>query len=425
MIPYSKLLSISWVISIWTSAVVFAEDQEPTAPPVPIRFSEHLIDDYYSYAYGLAVADLDGDGDLDLTSPDIRRESVSDMSWFENNGHGQFSRQVIPDNEPGWFERHAVGDIDQDGTPDVVVVDNQGGRILWLANPGGKLRGSWQRRLVTTNLPRAYDVALADLDNDGDLDIAASGYATAVFRWYENPGDGGWDKAWTSRQIDDNMPDARTIRVGDFNRDGRPDLLGSAARPPQDGPHRGPLVWYANSGDPTNPSWQRHEIENRPVYPIHGSPVDLDQDGDLDVLMAFGLTTLFADDLQTHEVAWYEQAQDPADPNGWVRHTIGKLPAAFEAVAADLDGDGDLDVAATAWQKGHGKVVWFENHGNPRGGWTQHLLKNNWDSANQLVIADLNGDGRLDIVAVADDGYQSNAITNELRWWRNEGNATR
>ena len=153
--------------------------------------------------------------------------------------------------------------------------------------------------------------------------------------------------------------------------------------------------------------------------------MDLDQDGDLDVLMAFGLTTLFADDLQTHEVAWYEQAQDPADPNGWVRHTIGKLPAAFEAVAADLDGDGDLDVAATAWQKGHGKVVWFENHGNPRGKWTQHLLKNNWDSANQLVVADLNGDGRLDIVAVADDGYQSNAITNELRWWRNEGNTTR
>ncbi len=425
MIPYLKILSISWIISIWTAAVVFAEHEGPAASPGPIRFTEQLIDDDYSYTYGLAVADLDGDGDLDLTSPDIRRESVSDMHWFENDGHGQFVKHVIGDNEPGWFERHAVGDIDQDGTPDVVVVDNQDGRILWFANPGSKSRQRWHRRLVTTDLPRAYDVALADLDGDGDLDVAASGYDTAVFRWYKNPGDGGWDKAWTSRQIDDKMPNARTIRIGDFNHDGRPDLLASAARPPQDGTHRGPLVWYENSGETANPSWQRHVIETRPVHPIHGSPVDLDQDGDLDVVMAFGLTQLFAADLQKHDVAWYEQVGDPANPSGWVRHTIGKLPAAFEAFAADLDGDGDLDVAATAWQKGHGAVVWFENHGNPRGKWTQHLLRDNWDSANQLVVADLNGDGRLDIVAAADDGYQSNAITNELRWWRNEGKATR
>jgi hypothetical protein len=40
-------------------------------------------------------------------------------------------------------------------------------------------------------------------------------------------------------------------------------------------------------------------------------------------------------------------------------------------------------------------------------------------------VADLNGDGRLDIVAAADDGYQSDAITNEVRWWRNDGQATR
>ena len=86
----------------------------------------------------------------------------------------------------------------------------------------------------------------------------------------------------------------------------------------------------------------------RPVHPIHDSPIDLDQDSDLDVLMAFGLTMMFAADLQKHDVAWYEQVGDPADPNGWVRHTIGKLPAALEAVAAELGEDRDLNVAATA-----------------------------------------------------------------------------
>ncbi|MFT5471490.1 MAG: hypothetical protein ACI8UO_006624, partial [Verrucomicrobiales bacterium] len=47
--------------------------------------------------------------------------------------------------------------------------------------------------------------------------------------------------------------------------------------------------------------------------------------------------------------------------------------------------------------------------------WTQHRLKHNWRSANQVIIADMNSDGRLDIVAGAEHG------SNEVRWWRNEG----
>ena len=75
---------------------------------------------------------------------------------------------------------------------------------------------------------------------------------------------------------------------------------------------------------------------------------------------------------------------------------------------------GDSDVAATS-RRNPGRVVWFENPGNAAEKWTQHLLKNNWRSANQVIIADLNGDGKLDIAACAEHGSY------ELRWWRNEG----
>jgi hypothetical protein len=85
---------------------------------------------------------------------------------------------------------------------------------------------------------------------------------------------------------------------------------------------------------------------------------------------------------------------------------------AFEAVAADLDGDGDVDVAATSWRN-PGRVAWFENQGDQV--WKKHMLKNNWRSANQVIIADLNGDGRPDFVACAEHGSY------ELRWWKNEG----
>jgi hypothetical protein len=61
-------------------------------------------------------------------------------------------------------------------------------------------------------------------------------------------------------------------------------------------------------------------------------------------------------------------------------------------------------------------VVWFENPGDPRKApWTMHLLKENWTNANQVIAADLNGEGRIDVAAVAERG------ANEFRWWRNEG----
>ena len=99
--------------------------------------------------------------------------------------------------------------------------------------------------------------------------------------------------------------------------------------------------------------------------------------------------------------------------------SIGELPCAFEAVAADLDGDGDLDVVATAWAKGD-RVVWFENPGDPRGQWTMHVLKENWYAANQVIVADLDGDKRPDIAATADDGSRRVAGPRAARW-RNEG----
>src|SRR3990172_3025786 len=85
--------------------------QEPNPSASPPRFSEHLIADKYGYAFGLAAADLDGDGDLDLTSCDTRGNA---LYWFENDGKGIFQRHFIQQDEPGWFERHAIGDINGD-----------------------------------------------------------------------------------------------------------------------------------------------------------------------------------------------------------------------------------------------------------------------------------------------------------------------
>jgi hypothetical protein len=124
---------------------------------------------------------------------------VSTLYLFRNNGKGKFQKQVIFAGEPGWFERHVIGDIDGDGTPDVAIVNNQKGNVVWFANPGNNGKLPWRRFLITNNCPKAYDVALADLDGDGDLDAATSGYRSHIVSWYENPGRKGLGREWPPR----------------------------------------------------------------------------------------------------------------------------------------------------------------------------------------------------------------------------------
>ena len=87
-------------------------------------------------------------------------------------------------------------------------------------------------------------------------------------------------------------------------------------------------------------------------------------------------------------------------------------------MAADLDGDGRLDVAATGWGKS-GRLAWLRNPGPNGGKWNLDLLKSPWPNAVQVITADLDGDKRPDVVAAAEDGVH------ELRWWRSPGGRQR
>ena len=64
---------------------------------------------------------------------------------------------------------------------------------------------------------------------------------------------------------------------------------------------------------------------------------------------------------------------------------------------------------------GTGRVAYFKHRGAPRGPWDLQFLKDGRTNANMVIAADINGNGPLDIVAAAERG------SNELRWWRNEG----
>lgn len=397
------------LLVIGLSLVVVAASQEKPAAP-PALFQEDLIRAKYGYAYGIAATDLDGDGDLDLVSSDTTDDKTPKkdngaLLWFENDGKGTFTEHVIAKNENGWFERLAIGDIDGDGHLDVAVVLNRAGSIIWFQNPGKPATLPWKRHAVVSGgLPGAYDVALGDFDGDGRLDAAASSWTRGNrFVWYRNPGKEGFEKEWPARVIEEKLSETRTVCVADFNGDGRPDVLGTASAAPL-------VVWYENVGERGElPTWKKHVVSTT-AAPIHGRPADIDADGDADVVMAHGMRDGLAPRAK-HQVVWYENVGKGTE---WKSHFVAALPDAFEAVAADFDGDGKLDIVATAWGPA-GRVVWFHNPGDPKKSWPMQLLKDKWPNANSVIVADLNGDKKLDIAATAERG------ANEFRWWKNLG----
>ena len=367
------------------------------------RFSEHLIHRGFAYAYAVSAADLTGDGSLDLVAVDTN----VGLYLFENDGKGHFTRHVIRRRVGEWLERHAIADIDGDGKPEIVSVDNTNGCLLYFKCTGDpRDSASWTHHYIAEGkLPGAYDLSVADLTGDGDLDVAASSWRIGTqFAWFENR-----SGSWVKHMIEDNIGETRAIHAVDIDGDGHPDLLGTSCTGNE-------VMWYSNSGDPTREPWKKHVIDRSPG-PMHGHAVDLDGDGDFDVVMALrGSDDPGARGL--NQIVWYENDGSPAS-GPWKKHVIADgFPAAFEAVAGDIDGDGQVEVVATAWGE-DGRLALFKHRGDPKGPWDMQLLKQGWPNATQVILADLTGDGRLDIVACAERG------SNELRWWRNEGPASR
>ena len=83
---------------------------------------------------------------------------------------------------------------------------------------------------------------------------------------------------------------------------------------------------------------------------------------------------------------------------------------AYYVYAADMDGDGDTDVVSAS--SAQGIVIWWENDNGSGLEWTEHLVAENLCNSKYIYVADINGDGYMDIVGTAYDD-------NSIYWWEN------
>jgi hypothetical protein len=311
-----------------------------------------------------------------------------------------------------------VVDLDRDGIKDLVVAnlgfafptDKRFGSVVWLR---GGADGSYRPFTLAGGLGRVADVQAADFDGDGDLDLIV-----AEFGWLES----GDILLVENRTTDAGKPefvpslvDARHgtihVPVADLNGDGRPDFVALISQE-----HERVVAFLNEGGGRFSP----REIYAAP-HPAFGSSgiqlVDLDRDGDLDVLMSNG------DSLDSHLLRPYHGVQwlENRGTYPFRSHPLTAFYGAQRAVAADVDGDGDLDVVAVSFLPGPyyeslsremdlDAVVLLEQVAPGR--FACHSLETVNCAHPSCDLGDFDADGKLDLV-VANSYIRGNSDASE------------
>jgi hypothetical protein len=191
-------------------------------------------------AVALAVADIDRDGYDDLAIG-TRGEGVGVYTANGGGLHGMWW------SDPGDAYAIAFGDSDGDDLPDVVT--GASGRAVSL----GVNRGDWFEYVWEGADPLgATSVAWADVDSDGDLDLAVGSDHGAGVIVYTNLGGGVLEPQWVS----DEVQAVRGLDWADYDGDGDPDLLaaGDGVRVYRNGGGSLSLAW-SDAGDYSDAAW--------------------------------------------------------------------------------------------------------------------------------------------------------------------------
>lgn len=363
------------------------------------------------------VVDLDGDGTLDVVAAN---GSIGGFGRIDqpvglhlNDGRGRFAaRELTP---AGNGMNLSLGDYDRDGDPDLLVVNLSSPRNHLFRNEGGG-RFVLDRDFPGGGRGGTYDGGFVDVDADGDLDVfllqigdPSDNATSGPERLLLNDGQGRFREE--SRGIPFDLRDVHDhdFAHGDLNGDGLPDLVIAVDNLSQGfSTARNRLLLNRGGG--------RFEEADSPFnqYPgdwLDVEILDLDGDGNLDVLLP-----------QDYLEGFSRRGTPPlavflGDGRGGFREANGRIRGmapvpAFDVVPADLDGDGDVDLAVAVYGilYGDGSVEPFQNVLLLNDG--AAIFHEATSAFAELVLAptadfgpgDFDGDGDLDLVECAGAG---------------------
>lgn len=347
-------------IFVATSAGTFAEDSEPNAGSNP---------------KGITAADLDNDGDLDLIV--TNKVGLGSIRPFLNNGSGAFT-MVDDYNTQTNPEGLAAADFNGDGNMDISASNSGSSSVSVLMGNGD---GTFGTQALFTVGVMPENIVAADFNGDGDVDLATANANTDNVSVLLGAGDGTFAATNFAAGVEPS-----DLVFADFDADGDLDLAVANLNGTTIS-----ILTNNGSGSFTQTSVLIPQEEPRTL-----TTADFNGDGAIDI------AALIWTGIGTQNINMFLN-----NGNGtFADYTVVPFDnKPYDIVAADLDGDGDIDLAATAHS---GNVVGvFLSNGDGTFTATNYTVG---DSPWGIVAADLDGDGKLDL-AVANSGGGSNSVS--------------
>lgn len=384
-----------------------------------------MITSEASWAYSVYAADMDGDGDLDVLSASNHDNKIS---WYENiNGYGVFGPQrvISYDADAPWSV--AAADLDNDGDMDVLSASAGDDKIAYYENTDGK--GIFSKQyVISTKADGAAFVLPSDIDGDGKTDVLSASFIDDKIAWYRNREKTLWD-GLTEHLIDADMV-ANSIDFGDPDGDGDNDLVagsqsetafyenldsgsgtfykhiigGGASvvcfadmdsdnlKEVLSGTSK-EIAWWKDDGVS---SYSKHLVDDKNFSPRSISGIDLDGDGDMDILAASS---------SSRSIAWWECHESEQ----YTKNTISSTIPTIKSVGAiDMDLDGDLDLLSVE----SSTIAWWENDGLQN--FSKKVIASNLSFGIYAVAIDLDEDNDVDVIGL--DEY-----ANQVILWENNG----
>jgi hypothetical protein len=361
------------------------------AAPPALKFEAVEIATGLTGGYQVVIADMNRDGKPDLIA---LASGIPELVWYENPS---WRRHVIGDG----FSRMinlAAADVDGDGIPEIVLAEKfenvparSLGRVL-LLDSGGDPEGTWRVREID-RIPSSHRIRTARTRGGGLIFINAPlagahgeppDYRDTIPVVYYDPRN-QWQREVISQDLTGVL---HGIHVLDWNSDGHDELLTAS--------FEGLHLFERKAGG----AWGRHRLSP-------GNPNPAPQGGSSDVTAGVWRGSRFLAALEPwhgHELAVYARQE-----RTWSRRVIDATSSDGHAVlAADFDGDGNDEIVA-AFRRGQSLRLY--RSGDTLTEWHPQVLDDSITPAG-CAAADLDGDGRIDLACIG-------SATANLKWYRN------
>jgi subtilisin family serine protease len=402
-IPYDVLPGFLNLPSYGYSMFPSRADARPTAdedtvPKVTVTSSSfHLAAQPAVYAWGgmlvPVVSDLDRDGASEIVV--VHYGNPADLRVYSTGGTLKWSVETgAPDTNSGFSGMPAVADLDGDGRREVVIDSldwpAKVSRLFAFRSDGTLMPG-----FPTVTAPNyGSSVAIADVDADGFRDVVVVARGGSPRKVTVVGHTGAVLSSWDLPRLTLAASIEPTPALGNFDEDPELEIVVAEASDSGGSDNAGVIHVY-NLGGSEVPGWPRY---TRSITISSPSVADVDGDGREDIIVAHNYFTSRDESLG----GVYVYDRQGRTLSGWPR-LLGEVFWSTPAVG-DLDRDGRVEIVIGDLSN---RIWVFRHDGQTFAGWPQRMVWNNYHST---AIADIDGDRSPDVIATAGNGYVGGGV---------------